>query len=50
MANARERVLGVKDLTGYFSALAKEAPGKITAQMVRKRFALLRYTVTDGKR
>jgi len=33
---ARERVLGVSELTGYFKALAKEAPGKITAEMVRR--------------
>jgi HK97 gp10 family phage protein len=36
MARAKERVLGVKELTGYFRALAREAPGKITAQMVRE--------------
>lgn len=35
MAHARERVLGVEDLTGYFRALAREAPGKLTASMVR---------------
>jgi len=33
---AKERVLGVKELTGYFLALAREAPGKITAEMVRQ--------------
>jgi len=35
MAHAKERVLGIKDLTGYFRALAKEAPGKLTSKMVR---------------
>ena len=35
MANAQERVTGLKELTGYFSSLAKEAPGKMTARAVR---------------
>jgi hypothetical protein len=36
MAKARERVLGVSALKGYFKGLTKELPGKTTAQMVRK--------------
>jgi len=36
MAHAKERVLGIKDLTGYFRALARDAPGKMTADMVRQ--------------
>jgi len=36
MAHAKERVLGVSELTGYFKALAREAPGKVTAEMVRQ--------------
>jgi len=35
MAHARERVTGVKELTGYFRQLAKEASGKISAAAVR---------------
>ena len=34
MAHSRERVTGVKELTGYFRGLAKEAPGKLTAAAV----------------
>jgi len=32
---AKERVTGVKELTGYFRGLAKEAPGKLTSRAVR---------------
>jgi len=35
MAYAKERVLGVDALTGYFRGLAREAPGKLTAAVVR---------------
>ena len=37
MAHAKEsRVLGVQDLKGYFRGLAREAPGKMTADMIRE--------------
>lgn len=36
MARARERVIGLKDLTGYFRGLAREAPGKVTARLCRE--------------
>jgi len=35
MAHARSYVTGVKELTGYFRGLAKEAPGKLTSNAVR---------------
>jgi len=35
MAHAKERVTGVKELTGYFRYMASQAPGKLTVTAVK---------------
>lgn len=50
MVAVRTEVLGVKELTGYFRALAREAPGKLTAGAVRDGAEVILKAAKDNIR